>query len=180
MQINGVHNVYNALATVTCAKLLNLPNEQIAQALYDFKGVKHRNQLIAEINGVKYVNDSKGTNVDATVKAIESVSEPTVLLLGGKDKGEDYEVLFKKINSSSVVHAVIYGENRIKLINAAIKHGFLSFSTCSDFYHAINLARLIAKSGQTVLLSPASSSFDAFSNYEERGEAFIKAVEEFK
>ncbi|MDE6597256.1 MAG: UDP-N-acetylmuramoyl-L-alanine--D-glutamate ligase, partial [Clostridia bacterium] len=177
MQINGAHNVYNALACVAVAHVLGLDKRKVAEAICSFKGIKHRIEVVRKVNGVTYVDDSKGTNVDATVKAALAMTEPTVILLGGKDKGYDYEPLFRSLKSSKVVHAVLYGENRFKLLNAAINSGFVSFSLCAEFTTAVHLAQLTAKQGQFVLLSPASSSFDSFSNYEERGDAFKQLVE---
>lgn len=177
MVLGGIHNVYNALACVAVAHILGLDKEQVANSLCSFKGVKHRIEEVATIGGVTYINDSKGTNVDATVKAIQTMNSPTVLLLGGKDKGYDYIPLFREIKDSKVIHTVLYGENRFKLLNSAIKSGFFGFSLCSEFYTAVRLSQFIAKSGQCVLLSPASSSFDSFANYEERGDAFKKLVE---
>ena len=177
MSLGGVHNIYNALACVAAAKLLGVDGATIAEAICNFKGIKHRIEVVGKVNGVTYVDDSKGTNVDATVKAVQSMREATVLLLGGKDKGYDYLPLFNSLKESRVVHAVLYGENRFKLLNAAIKADFVSFSLCSEFETAVRLSQYIAKSGQSVLLSPASSSFDSFANYEERGDAFKKLVE---
>lgn len=177
MTLNGVHNIYNALACVAASQILGLDKAKTAEAICSFKGIKHRIEVIKTVNGVTYIDDSKGTNVDATVKAVESMSESTVILLGGKDKGYDYAPLFTMIKESKVVHAVLYGENRFKLLNAAIKSGFVSFSLCSEFGTAVRIAEFISKPGQNVLLSPASSSFDSFSNYEERGDAFKKLVE---
>lgn len=177
MALGGVHNIYNALACVAAAKLLGVDGATIAEAICNFKGIKHRIEVVGKVNGVTYVDDSKGTNVDATVKAVQSMREATVLLLGGKDKGYDYLPLFNSLKESRVVHAVLYGENRFKLLNAAIKADFVSFSLCSEFETAVRLSQYIAKSGQSVLLSPASSSFDSFANYEERGDAFKKLVE---
>lgn len=177
MTLDGVHNVYNALACVASAGLLGLDKAAAAGAICAFKGVRHRIEKIREVGGVTYIDDSKGTNADATIKAAQSMKAPTVILLGGKDKGYDYTPLFENLNSTSVIHAVIYGENRFKMLNAAIKAGFVSVSLCSEFSTAVKLAVYIAKPGQNVLLSPASSSFDSFANYEERGEAFRKMVE---
>ncbi len=177
MTLKGLHNVYNALACVAVAEVLGLDRNKVAQSICSFKGIKHRVEVIRNVNGVTYVDDSKGTNVDATVKAVETMNGATVILLGGKDKGYDYIPLFQNFHNSKVVHAVLYGENRFKLLNAAIKAGFVSFSLCAEFETAVRLAQFIAKPGQNVLLSPASSSFDSFSNYEERGDAFRKLVE---
>ena len=177
MSISGVHNVYNALACIAAAGILGLDKRLAASAICAFKGVSHRIEKIREVNGVTYIDDSKGTNVDAALKAAQAMQEPTIILLGGKDKGEDYAPLFQGLSSSPVVHAVIYGENRFKMLNAAIKAGFVSFSLCSEFNTAVRLATFIAKSGQSVLLSPASASFDGFANYEERGKAFKEIVD---
>ncbi len=177
MTLTGVHNVYNALACVAAAHILGIDKNKVAEAICSFKGIKHRIEVVSKSNGVTYIDDSKGTNVDATVKAMNAMTEPTVILLGGKDKGYDYMPLFSSMKESKVVHAVLYGENRFKLLNAAIKAGFSDFSLCAEFRPAVRLAQFIAKPGQNVLLSPASSSFDSFTNYEERGDAFKKLVE---
>lgn len=177
MSVKGVHNVYNALACVAASHILGLDKEKVADALISFKGIKHRIEEIGVVNGVTYIDDSKGTNVDASIKAVQTMQNPTVILLGGKDKGYDYAPLFEELKNSRVIHSVLYGENRFKLLNSAIKAGYISFSLCSEFDTAVKLSGYIAKSGQNVLLSPASSSFDSFSNYEERGDAFRKLVE---
>ena len=177
MTLTGVHNVYNALACVAAAHILGIDKNKVAEAICSFKGIKHRIEVVSKSNGVTYIDDSKGTNVDATVKAMNAMTEPTVILLGGKDKGYDYMPLFSSMKESKVVHAVLYGENRFKLLNEAIKAGFSDFSLCAEFRPAVRLAQFIAKPGQNVLLSPASSSFDSFTNYEERGDAFKKLVE---
>ncbi len=177
MSISGVHNVYNALACIAAAGILGLDKRLAANAVCAFKGVSHRIEKIREVNGVTYIDDSKGTNVDAALKAAQAMQEPTIILLGGKDKGEDYAPQFQGLSSRPVVHAIIYGENRFKMLNAAIKAGFVSFSLCSEFNTAVRLATFIAKPGQSVLLSPASASFDGFANYEERGKAFKEIVD---
>lgn len=177
LDIGGIHNVYNALACIAACALLDMDRATVAKAICSFKGVKHRIELVGEYGGVTYIDDSKGTNTDATLKAIESATRPTVILLGGKDKGYDYEPLFTGISQSKVVHAIIYGENRFKMMNAALQKGYYGFSLCSDFTTAVHLAAYIAKEGQSVLLSPASASFDEFSNYEERGDEFVKIVQ---
>lgn len=177
MTVGGVHNVYNALACVAASAILGLDKNKVSEAICSFKGIRHRIEVIKEINGVTYIDDSKGTNIDATVKAAQAMKQPTIILLGGKDKGYEYGPLFEGLSSTPVVHAVIYGENRFRMLNAAIRSGFLSVSLCSEFDTAVRLSEYIAKPGQCVLLSPASSSFDSFSNYEERGDAFRKFVE---
>ena len=177
MTVGGVHNIYNALACIAASAILGLDKNAVAGAICAFKGIRHRLEKVREVGGITYIDDSKGTNIDATVKAAQTMTSPTVILLGGKDKGYDYTPLFENLLSTSVIHAVVYGENRFKMLNAAMKADFVSVSLCSDFATAVRLSRFIAKPGQNVLLSPASSSFDSFSNYEERGDAFRAMVE---
>ncbi len=180
LALAGAHNVSNALAAICVAKLLGVENNVIARTLTAFRGVKHRIQRVGELNGVTFINDSKATNVDSAIKAIESVKGETVLLVGGKDKGYSYEPLFEVIANSSVVHTVVYGENAFRVLNAALKQGNTSITLCKPFDLAVKVAYLSAKEGQNVLLSPASASFDSFTSYEQRGERFEELFEEFK
>ena len=176
MKVGGVHNVYNALACTAAAYALGIDLKLAAEVICAFRGVRHRIETVCEHDGKTYINDSKGTNVDATIKAVDSMQRDTVILLGGKDKGYDYLPLFKKLLHSKVVHAVLYGENRMKLMRAAMDAGFSEVSMCRSFALAVRLADDMAESGQNVLLSPASSSFDEFSGFEERGDAFVRLV----
>lgn len=180
LPIGGLHNVQNALAVIIAAKIMGIKTEDIVAALTEFKGVKHRLEQIAKIGGVTYVDDSKGTNVDATKKAIEGMREETILLLGGKNKGYEYANLFSTLKNSKVIHTVLYGENRYALLKSARENGFESVSLCENFELAVRIASLKAQSGQTVLLSPASASFDEFANYEERGDKFVEIVQSFE
>ena len=177
LPVGGLHNVQNALAVIVSAKIMGVKTAEIVKALTGFKGVKHRIEFVAEVDGVRYVDDSKGTNVDATVKAVSAMKTDTILLLGGKDKGYDYKRLFTALLSSPVKHAVLYGENRYALLKSARESGFSSLTVCDAFAFAVRVASLKAERGQTVLLSPASASFDEFANYEERGEKFVEIVE---
>jgi UDP-N-acetylmuramoylalanine--D-glutamate ligase len=176
LSIGGLHNVQNALATIAVAKIMGISTKDIAMVLLDFKGINHRIQAIATVDGVSYVNDSKGTNVDATLKAISAMKTETILLLGGKNKGYDYAPLFSALPQSKVVHAILYGENRFELFNSARKVGFEDFTLCRGFEEAVKISSSLAKEGQTVLLSPASASFDEFISYEERGDKFVQIV----
>ena len=172
----GVHNIQNALVAIAVGKLMGVKTQDVSSALVAFKGIKHRIEIVDEVNGVVFVDDSKGTNVDATIKATMAMKRETVLLLGGKNKGYDYGKLFSAIKKSKVVHAVLYGENRYELLKSAREEGFENFSLCDGFEFAVRVAALIAKRGQVVLLSPASASFDEFTSYEERGERFVEIV----
>ncbi len=172
----GLHNVQNALATIAVAKILGVKTAQIAKTLREFRGIKHRIERINEVDGVTYVDDSKGTNVDATVQAVQTVKGEMILLLGGKNKGYDYTKLFETMKKNRVVHAVLYGENRYQLLKCAREQGFENLTICPTFFLAVHMAALQAKKGQTVLLSPASASFDEFASYEERGDTFVEIV----
>ena len=176
LPVGGLHNVQNALASIVVAKIMGVKTADIAAALSEFKGVNHRVQTVLKADGVTYVDDSKGTNVDATLKAVAAMREETVLLLGGKNKGYDYDALFSVLAQSKVVHVVLYGENRFALLKSARKSEFEGVTLCKAFELAVRIAAMQAKQGQTVLLSPASASFDEFANYEERGEKFVEIV----
>ena len=176
----GLHNVQNALAVIAAAKIMGVKTADIVDALTNFKGIKHRIELVREVNGVQYVNDSKGTNVDATLKAIATMKRETVLLLGGQNKGYDYGKLFAGLQTSKVVHTVLYGENRFALLKSARAYDFNALTVCEDFDFAVRVAAMLVKKGQAVLLSPASASFDAFAGYEERGDRFVEIVNSFE
>lgn len=178
--ISGEHNVYNALFAVAAARLLGAEIGDIAAGLKAFKGVAHRTQLIAEKNGVKFFDDSKSTNTASCLTAVRSMKTPTVLILGGSEKGEKYENLFAEIKNSLVVHTVITGASRFHMLEAANKVGFSDFTLTESFEFAVKIAAALANEGECVLLSPACASFDAFKNYEERGDAFSKIVRGLK
>ena len=177
LPIKGEHNVYNTLFAIACAKLLKAETDKIRKAITEFKGVPYRLETVAEKSGIKFVNDSKSTNTAATITAIKSTVIPTVLILGGSEKGEKYDRLFAEIKNSAVKHAVLTGASRRNMLSAADESGFSDITVCEDFDVAVKIARLIAKDGEEVLLSPACASFDKFSGYEERGERFNKIVE---
>ncbi len=178
LSLKGEHNVYNSLFAICSCKLLGVDNASIVKALTSFKGVKHRMELIANIHGVEYFNDSKATNTASTISAIENITKPTILILGGSDKGETYLELFKKIKSSPVRHVVLMGATRLKMFESAINVGYNNITLTYDFTTAVKIAKLLATEGDCVLLSPACASFDSFSNFEERGDKFRAIVEE--
>lgn len=172
LPLDGEHNVANALAVLAAAKIMGIGNASVIAAFKNFRGIRHRLEKIGSVGSVNFIDDSKATNVDSAIKAIESVKGETVLLVGGKDKGYSYEPLFEAVKRSSVIHTVLYGENAFRILDAAVKCGFTSVTLCRPFDLAVRVAYLTAKRGQNVLLSPASASFDAFKNYEERGDKF--------
>ena len=180
LPLDGDHNAANALAVICAAKLMGVETQTIAAALSSFRGVKHRMSRLGEVNGITFIDDSKATNVDAAIKAIGSVKGESVLLVGGKDKGYTYEPLFEAVKRSGVVHAVIYGENAFRVLNAALKAEFTKVTLCRPFDMAVRVAYMTAEKGQNVLLSPASASFDAFRSYEERGDRFAELFRELQ
>ncbi len=173
---SGIHNVQNALATIAVAKIMRVKTEKLQKSLREFRGIKHRLERVEEVNGVTYIDDSKGTNVDASVHALQATKGEILLLLGGKNKGYDYTKLFETVKKSNVVQAILYGENRYQLLKCAREQGFENLTICQSFFLAVQMAAIQAKAGQTVLLSPASASFDEFASYEERGDRFVEIV----
>ncbi len=178
LSIFGEHNVYNALFTIAVCRLLGVSSEVISKALSEFKGVKHRIELVFEKDGKKYYNDSKSTNTASTMTAIDAMKSETILILGGSEKGEEYDNLFNKIKNSLVKHVILTGASRFNMLETAVKCGYSNITLTSNFYSAVKIANMFATDGDCILLSPACSSFDVFSGYEERGEAFVKTVGE--
>lgn len=177
VNLGGIHNVGNALAAVAAAGLFGVEKTAMASALKGFKGVRHRNEFVRTVDGVSFYNDSKGTNTAAALAAAQTMRAPTVMILGGKDKGEDYFPLFEGLKSTFVTGVVLVGESRYKMLEAAGRSGFSEITVTSDFSAAVRIAKMLAPKGGNVLLSPAAASFDMFGGYEERGEAFCKIVE---
>ena len=176
ISLGGEHNVRNALAAICAARLMGVDAASVAGALSSMPGVRHRIQTVARVGGVEFIDDSKGTNVEASLSAVSCMRADTVLLLGGKDKGYDYDRLFAGLRGSRVVHCVLYGENRFRLLDAAVRAGEPRITLVPKFDLAVRVAAMTARPGQAVLLSPASSSFDEFSGYEERGDRFASIV----
>ncbi len=176
INIKGEHNLYNILAAVAVCKAIKIPDSDIAEGIIEFKGIKHRIEFIKNVNGIDFYNDSKATNVDSTLKALNSMEKNTVLILGGKDKGQSYDELFSECKKRNVVKTVLYGETRYKMIKSAERAEYKNFCVATNLFSAVKLAYNEAKEGECVLLSPACSSFDEFSGFEERGEKFCQIV----
>lgn len=173
--IPGAHNLENALAAVAAAKALGISSDIIARVLKEFKGVSHRLEFVAEINGVKYINDSKGTNPDASIKALEAYSEPVVLIAGGKNKGSDFGE-FAGVIKEKARALVVLGQSADLIAEAARARGCENIQKASDFKEAVILAHRTARPGEVVLLSPACASWDMFKSFEERGDLFKEIV----
>jgi UDP-N-acetylmuramoylalanine--D-glutamate ligase len=171
--IRGSHNMANAMAAVLAAHCLGISAASIRATLRNFKGVEHRLETIRELDGVVYVNDSKATNVDAVWYALESVRPPIVLLLGGRDKGNDYTRLVERVRNT--VRAIVaIGESSGNVRSAF--EGVVPITVVSTMADAVAAARRLARRGDTVLLSPACASFDWFQNFEHRGKVFRDLV----
>ncbi len=172
--LQGQHNIKNAMAASTASKLLNIRKETIRRSLENFQGVEHRLENVLKINNVKYINDSKGTNVNATYYALDSMETQTVWIVGGVDKGNNYSELFSLVNEK--VKAIIcLGLDNQKIINAFGNVVDIMVETHS-MQDAVQVAYRLSKKGDSVLLSPACASFDLFEDYEDRGRQFKEAV----
>ena len=173
--IKGDHNLENALAASACAMLMGVNPHSIKNTLISFRGVEHRLEFVAEINGVKYVNDSKGTNPEASIKALRAFKEPIILIAGGKNKGSDFNEFARAVKERAK-KMIILGEAVKELSLAAEKVGFTELHRVNTLEEAVGLAARNALPGDVVLLSPACASWDMFKNYEERGQVFKEQV----
>lgn len=175
--IPGAHNLENALAAACGALCAGIEADTVAHALRTFLGVEHRIESVRTVGGVTYINDSKGTNPDSTIKAIECMKSPTVILLGGSEKNSDYSLMARTMLKSNVMFAVLLGDTGEKIGEALKKEGFTAFEYAGhDFEKAIYCAKEHAPAGGNVLLSPACASFDMFRDFEHRGEEFKRIV----
>jgi UDP-N-acetylmuramoylalanine--D-glutamate ligase len=174
ISLQGAHNLENVLAAVSMASLARCSAESIRQAVRAFKAVEHRLEFVAEIAGVRYFNDSKATNVDATIKALESFPANIHLILGGKDKGSDYTGL-NPLLRERVKQVYTIGAAADKIANQI--HGAAEIVPAQTLEKAVHLASTAAKPGDIVLLAPACASFDQFQSYEHRGRVFKEAVQ---
>ncbi|MDE0870516.1 MAG: UDP-N-acetylmuramoyl-L-alanine--D-glutamate ligase [Flavobacteriales bacterium] len=174
LALQGKHNLYNSMAASVAARVLDLRSEGIRESLKQFDAIEHRMEFVQEVNQIKFINDSKATNVNSAWFALESIKGPIIWIAGGIDKGNDYSSLMHLV-SSKVDHLICLGEKNKKLIS--------TFGDCVESTHevdsaeaAVALAYRLGMPGQSVLLSPACASFDLFGSYEERGHAFKSAV----
>ncbi|MDE5689516.1 MAG: UDP-N-acetylmuramoyl-L-alanine--D-glutamate ligase, partial [Duncaniella sp.] len=169
-----LHNLYNSMAAALSACLLDIDKQEIRGALGDFEGVEHRLEYTATVNGVRYINDSKATNVNSCWYALESMPADTVLILGGKDKGNDYSEILPLVKEK--VKAIIcMGKDNSKLLDFFTGQVPEIHDTHS-IQEAVATAAAISREGDTVLLSPCCASFDLFSSYEDRGRQFKEQV----
>jgi len=170
----GKHNLSNGMATALAARASEIKNEYIRESLQSFEGVEHRLEYVRTFNGVKYINDSKATNINAVWFALDSFNVPVVLILGGRDKGNDYLDLLTHLREK--VHTVVAIGEAKEAIKNQLKDAVPNVTEAESMKEAVKKASKVAKRGEVVLLSPACSSFDMFDNYEHRGKVFKKSV----
>lgn len=175
LRIRGTQNVENAMAAIAAARRIGVPPDAVRESLAAFPGLPHRVEFVRQVRGVSWFNDSKGTNVGAVLKCLEGFSEPVVLVAGGKDKGVDFLPLREPLRRKARA-AVLYGEARARMKRELA--GAAPIESADTLAEAVRRAAGLAQPGDVVILSPACSSFDQFKNFEERGEAFRRAVGE--
>jgi len=174
--IRGEHNWENVSAAILATKLLNIPNRIIAEEVRNFPGLEHRLEFVVEHRGVKYFNDSFSTNPDTAIAAIKSFTEPILLIAGGSEKHADYKELGKAIDQSNVKTVILIGETGPRIKSEIKNPNIELISNCQNIDEVIKTAQTKAVTGDIVLLSPASASFDWFLNYKDRGKKFKDAI----
>ncbi len=179
IKLPGAHNLENALAAAALACVNDMPLPVIRHTLRTFTGVAHRIEFVREVGGVRFINDSKGTNVAATTRAVQAMERPTVILLGGYDEKADFRPLAERIASerNTIIHAVLLGETADAIEKNLRAAGYDEITRAKSFEEAVLTARAQAREGCNVLLSPACASFDMFRDYEQRGDIFKSIVQ---
>ena len=175
LQLLGRHNYENVMAAAAIAIRIGVPMEVIRRVVKEFKAVEHRIELVLERAGVKYYNDSKGTNPDAAIQAIRAMPGPTVLIAGGYDKHSEYDEWIEEFGDK-VKYLVLIGQTRDKIAECARAHGFNDIMYAEDMEEAVHVCAAYADAGDSVLLSPACASWGMFANYEQRGNIFKECV----
>jgi UDP-N-acetylmuramoylalanine--D-glutamate ligase len=178
VRIPGAHNLENALAATALARCYRIPESVIRDTLMTFPGVEHRIEFVREYRGVRYINDSKGTNPDATEKAAAAMTAPTVLILGGSEKNNSFVSLIRGFGPQ-IRKVVAIGQTQERILRDAAEAGFADIVTADGFAEAVSRARDLAQPGWNVLLSPACASYDMFENFEQRGRVFKEIVNSF-
>lgn len=179
LKIPGAHNLENALAATVIAYWAGIESKIIRETLRTFMGVAHRIEFVDEVSGVVFINDSKGTNPDASIKAVEAVKGPIILVAGGMDKGSSFEAFIDAFQGK-VKYMVLIGETANKMKETALHRGFEHCCIVKDMEAAVKAAYSIAEGGDTVLLSPACASWDMYQSYEHRGNHFKECVEKLR
>ncbi|MCR5685425.1 MAG: UDP-N-acetylmuramoyl-L-alanine--D-glutamate ligase [Lachnospiraceae bacterium] len=175
LQLIGMHNYENVMAACAVAYYFGVPDETLREALRTFKPVEHRIEYVATKNGVKYYNDSKGTNPDASIQAVKAMNAPTYLIGGGYDKGADYSEWIECFGDK-IKHLILMGQTKDKIADCARAHGFNAITFADSMEMAVEFCSKNALPGENVLLSPCCASWGMFKNYEERGKIFKELV----
>ena len=179
MQLLGAHNVENVMAAIAMSLAFGVPMENILNTVRRFPAVEHRIEFVAEVNGVAYYNDSKGTNPDAAIRGIRAMNRPTVLIGGGYDKQNEYDEWIEAFDDK-VKKLVLIGQTREKIAACAARHGFTDYVFADSFEECMEICVKSAQPGDAVLLSPACASWGMFPNYEVRGNMFKEYVKKLK
>ena len=174
LALQGKHNIYNSMASAIAGRIFDLRKDVIRESLIDFKNVEHRLERVIKVHGIEYINDSKATNVNSTWYALESMTKPTVWIVGGVDKGNDYSTVFDLV-SEKVNTIICLGED-VQRIHEAFEGKVENLVDAKSMEEAVKMSYHFGSKGDAVLLSPACASFDLFDNYEHRGYEFKKAV----
>ena len=177
LHLLGVHNIANVMAGTLAALEYGVDINDVRDTLRRFTPVEHRLEFVAEHNGVTYINDSKGTNPDASMTAIRAIDQPLILIMGGYDKRSSFDEIFELIKQK-VKHVVVLGETKHKILEEADRQNYTDITAVEDYEQAVKACVSFAMQGDCVLLSPACASWDMFENYEQRGQYFKKLVKE--
>ena len=172
--IPGEHNISNFIAAATCAKIIGINELKILETIKTFPGLEHRLEYVLSINNIKFINDSKATNIESVIVAIKSIKRKIILILGGQNKGSDFRLLLPQIKANKIKLVISYGESGGH-INTVLGDAVRS-QLVNDLNSAVKIAHNLAAAGDTILLSPGCASFDQFSNFEERGKLFKEYV----
>lgn len=175
IKILGKHNLENVLGSIGICYSMDIDMKIIAQSIREFKGVEHRIEYVTNINGISFYNDSKGTNPESTIKAIEAIASPIILIAGGYNKGSEFDNLVKSFNNK-IKDLVLLGETKEKIKEAAEKAGIINIHLVEDMKEAVKLSYSLGESKDNILLSPACASWGMYNNFEERGQDFKNAV----
>ncbi|HHU17946.1 MAG TPA: UDP-N-acetylmuramoyl-L-alanine--D-glutamate ligase [Clostridiales bacterium] len=179
LKIPGYHNLENALAATAISYFAGISPEVIANTLRSFEGVEHRLEFVGEVDGVRFINDSKGTNPDASIKAINAVQGNIILIAGGYDKGSDYKEFINSFQGK-VKHLILLGKTAPRIKETAESMGFTNITMVKCMEESVKISHKIAEPGDTVLLSPACASWDMYSNFEQRGGHFKNCVKDLE
>lgn len=179
LKIPGAHNLENALAAAAVSYFAGISPAVIAKTLREFEGVEHRLEFVGEVDGIRFINDSKGTNPDASIKAIEAMRGNVLLIAGGYDKGSDYEEFINAFGEK-VKQLILLGKTAPKIRETAVRLGYTNITMCKDMDECVKTAYKLASPGDTVLLSPACASWDMYTCFEQRGEHFKNCVRDLE